>query len=73
MLYHKIRDTSLTKHFDFDDAVRLLVNIQELRLTEDITYGDILIMDGQNTPSSLLFKVKPTTMYNALVVIYKVK
>ncbi|KAJ3646771.1 hypothetical protein Zmor_024343 [Zophobas morio] len=71
VLYHKIRDTSLTKNLDYDDAVRLLVNIQELRMTEDITYGDVVIMDGQNTPPSLLFKAKPTTLYNALVVIYK--
>ncbi|XP_063904190.1 alpha-tocopherol transfer protein-like [Zophobas morio] len=71
VFYHKIRDAPLTANFDYNYAVRLVVNIQELRLTEDVAYGDVFIIDGQNTPPSLVFKVKLTTLYNALVVIYK--
>ncbi|XP_063904189.1 uncharacterized protein LOC135123461 isoform X2 [Zophobas morio] len=71
VFYHKIRDAHLAANFDYNYAVRLVVNIQELRLTEDVAYGDVFIIDGQNTPPSLVFKVKLTTLYNALVVIYK--
>ncbi|KAJ3646782.1 hypothetical protein Zmor_024354 [Zophobas morio] len=71
VFYHKIRDAHLAANFDYNYAVRLVVNIQELRLTEDVAYGDVFVIDGQNTPPSLVFKVKLTTLYNALVVIYK--
>ncbi|XP_063904206.1 alpha-tocopherol transfer protein-like isoform X2 [Zophobas morio] len=70
ILFYKVRDPHLTENFEPVHGIRLLVNIQEIRMTEDITYGDVFILDGKNTPLRSILKVTPMVLYKALNVIY---
>ena len=69
----KIIDPHIAEDVDPVDGIRLLVNIQEIRMIEDITHGDVFIFDGKNVPLRWVLKVTPMFVYKAMVVVYKVK
>ncbi|KAJ3646763.1 hypothetical protein Zmor_024336 [Zophobas morio] len=71
VFFYKVRDPHLTETFEPVHGIRLLVNIQEIRMIEDVTYGDVFILDGKNTPFRPILKVTPMVIYKALVAIYK--
>ncbi|XP_063904197.1 alpha-tocopherol transfer protein-like isoform X2 [Zophobas morio] len=67
----KIIDPHIAEDVDPVDGIRLLVNIQEIRMIEDITHGDVFIFDGKNVPLRWVLKVTPMFVYKAMVVVYK--
>ena len=73
VFFYKIRDAQLAEKVDNVNFVRLLVNIQEIRMAEDVTYGDVFIFDGKDTTLRLMLKATPMIIYRTLIVIYKVK
>ncbi|XP_063904199.1 retinol-binding protein pinta-like isoform X3 [Zophobas morio] len=68
----KIIDPHIAEDVDPVDGIRLLVNIQEIRMIEDITHGDVFIFDGKNVPLRWVLKVTPMFVYKAMVVVYKI-
>ena len=73
VFFYKVRAPHLTENFEPVHVIRLLLNIQEIRMTEDVTYGDVFILDGINTPFRCIRKVTPMLVYKTLIAIYKVK
>ncbi|KAJ3646769.1 hypothetical protein Zmor_024342 [Zophobas morio] len=71
VFFYKVRAPHLTENFEPVHVIRLLLNIQEIRMTEDVTYGDVFILDGINTPFRCIRKVTPMLVYKTLIAIYK--
>ena len=45
-----MRDVHSAENVEPVDGIRLLVNIQEIRMFQDVTYGDVFIFDGKIVP-----------------------
>ncbi|XP_063904209.1 alpha-tocopherol transfer protein-like isoform X5 [Zophobas morio] len=71
VFFCKMRDPQSAENVEPVDGIRLLVNIQEIRMMEDITYGDVFIFDCKNIPLRWMLKLTPMLLYKSLVVIYK--
>ena len=71
--FYKTRDIHLAENVEMINFVRLVVNIQEIRMIEDVTYGDMFVFDGKDVTLRFMLKATPMILYKMLTVIYKVK
>ncbi|XP_063904193.1 uncharacterized protein LOC135123465 isoform X2 [Zophobas morio] len=68
---YKMRDIHLAENVEMVHFIHLLFNIQEIRMIEDVTYGDVFIFDGKHSTLRFMLKATPVMIYKALIVIYK--
>lgn len=73
VIFWKIRDKNLFQDVDAYTLIGFKANYQEIRLAEDVTYGDVFIYDFENLAFNHIFKFSPSSLYKMLVVIYEVK
>ncbi|KAJ3661392.1 hypothetical protein Zmor_005788 [Zophobas morio] len=69
--FYKTRDIHLAENVEMINFVRLVVNIQEIRMIEDVTYGDMFVFDGKDVTLRFMLKATPMILYKMLTVIYK--
>ncbi|KAJ3652775.1 hypothetical protein Zmor_018710 [Zophobas morio] len=61
-----------TAHPQLLDYNRILtLYCQEMRIREDIMYGDIFIYDCKHLPASFFLKLTPTFLYKCLIMIFQ--
>ena len=70
---YKMRDIHSAENVEMVHFIHLVFNIQEIRMIEDVTYGDVFIFDGKHSTLRFMLKATPVMIYKALIVIYKVK
>lgn len=71
--FFKMRQENMGEKLEPINVLRQLLNIAELRLKEDVTWGDHFIIDGRYVPISYVFKITPTLVYKSVEIIYEVK
>ncbi|XP_044272457.1 uncharacterized protein LOC123016249 [Tribolium madens] len=69
--FSKIRNTELMEKIDFNKVIAHLVNCQEIRLSEDVAFGDIFIVDAADASFNLMLKFTPSILYKTLILIYE--
>ncbi|KAJ3640660.1 hypothetical protein Zmor_027208 [Zophobas morio] len=67
----KVRDQGLVQNLDPYNALRCAMNIHEMRLREDVLYGEIFIVDCSDFPLSYFLKVTPKYLVYNVMTIYK--
>jgi hypothetical protein len=71
VLAFKIRNEHLIDKMEPHNVMGLLLNIQELRLKEDVMFGDIVIFDMKGINMGYLSKLTPSIL-SKFVAIYEV-
>ncbi|KAJ3661386.1 hypothetical protein Zmor_005783 [Zophobas morio] len=71
VFFYKTRDIHVAENVEVVNILRLVINVKELQMIEDVTYGDVYVFDGKNSTLRLMLKVTPVLIYNAMIVIYK--
>ncbi|KAJ3626957.1 hypothetical protein Zmor_004093 [Zophobas morio] len=66
VFFYKIRDVYLAESIEMVHFLRLLWNIQQIRLIEDVTYGDMFVFDGKNTTLQFMLKATPMILYKMM-------
>ncbi|KAJ3652208.1 hypothetical protein Zmor_018193 [Zophobas morio] len=70
VLFMKVRNKDRVNELLIGDISRNFINLQELRMREDVVFGDVMVLDCQGL-APLLFKVTPMSMYKSTVLIYE--
>ncbi|XP_063924362.1 retinol-binding protein pinta-like [Zophobas morio] len=72
VFFCKIRNADLAEKLDPCNMLRCMVNVHEMRMREDVMYGEIFVVDCYNVPLSYYLKLNPTIIFKCMAVIYGV-
>ena len=72
IFFFKIRNPDLAEKLDNYVLLRYVMACQEIRMREDVMYGEIFVVDCEHLPSSFFLKLTPTFVYKCLITIYQV-
>ncbi|RZC35675.1 CRAL TRIO domain containing protein, partial [Asbolus verrucosus] len=67
----KVRDKTMIDELDISDVIRLLINLAEVRMKEDVAFGDVVIIDAKDFSLKFLMQLTPTVLYKLLVTLYE--
>ncbi|XP_063925024.1 retinaldehyde-binding protein 1-like [Zophobas morio] len=71
VFFFKIRNPDLAEKLDNYVLLRYVMACQEIRMREDVMYGEIYVVDCEHVPSSFFLKLTPTFVYKCLITIYQ--
>ncbi|XP_063924738.1 retinaldehyde-binding protein 1-like [Zophobas morio] len=71
VFFFKIRNPDLAEQLDNYVMARYVVACQEIRMREDVMYGDIFVIDCKHLPLSFFLKLTPTFLYKFFFMIYQ--
>jgi hypothetical protein len=72
VFFSKVRKENLMDKLQPENCLRFVINLQEIRIREDVAFGDILVGDWNGVCASFITKISPTMLYKTLVVVYEV-
>ncbi|XP_044261211.1 uncharacterized protein LOC123009151 [Tribolium madens] len=67
----KMRQEHLGEKLEPMNVLRHLLSIHEIRMKEDVTFGEYFIVDCSHVPVSYVLKLTPTFVFKALAIIYE--
>ncbi|CAH1382792.1 alpha-tocopherol transfer protein-like [Tenebrio molitor] len=71
VFFSKVRKENLMDKLQPENCLRFVINLQEIRIREDVAFGDILVGDWNGVCASFITKISPTMLYKTLVVVYE--
>ncbi|KAJ3652777.1 hypothetical protein Zmor_018711 [Zophobas morio] len=71
IFFFKIRNPDLAEKLDNYVLLRYVMACQEIRMREDVMYGEIFVVDCEHLPSFFFLKLTPTFVYKCLITIYQ--
>nr|XP_970057.2 PREDICTED: uncharacterized protein LOC658588 [Tribolium castaneum] len=67
----KMRQENLGEKLEPMNVLRHLLSIHEIRMKEDVTFGEYFIVDCSHVPVSYILKLTPTFVFKAVAIIYE--
>ncbi|XP_068900958.1 alpha-tocopherol transfer protein-like [Tenebrio molitor] len=69
--FFKVRSTTFLDKLEPYNILRHVINIQEVRLRENVLSGDVFVIDCEGLPLSFAVKITPTLVFKSLIMIYE--